>query len=149
MNFHFVRADRYDTLETLLLLEEGRFYINEPSFEQRLHLRLDFVQFLLRFGVKRNIQPDVEYLFVCLLKIVQQLLKVSVSGIKHRVPDEAFFFPSLDLALDFRHFFLKLPQDFRRLHGVNEDCDVEYLVQIDYGRNPSLGKEARERNDKK
>src|SRR3989344_3295635 len=108
MDFHFIRADRYDALKTFFLLEKSRLYINEPSFEQGLHLRLDFVQFLLRFGVKRNIQSDIEYLLVGLLKVVPQLLEISVGGIKHRAPDEAFFFPSLDLALNFRHFFLEL-----------------------------------------
>src|SRR3989344_987631 len=148
MHLELIRLDRDDAPESLLLLEERGLQINELGFKRRFYFVLRFVQVLFRVFYKSYVESNVKKFFLRLLKLIAEPLDVLISNIKLRVAHEAFVFPDSDLALHFRKFFLKLPQDPVRVDRMREYGNVENAVEVDDGREPAFGEEARIRNDK-
>ena len=92
MHVELVVADRQDAPIAFFLLEKRRLQIDELCLEDRFDLALELVELALVVGVYGDVDADVEYLFLGLLKGVAQALEVLIGRVEGRVADEAALF---------------------------------------------------------
>jgi hypothetical protein len=131
-----------DRLEALFLLEEGGFQVDELGFQDGFDLGLELVQLAFIVGEYGDVDAHVEKVFLGLHQLVAELFQVLIGGIQCRVAYETLFFATRDLALYLRHFLLEMAQDLGRINRVYEYGDIEYLIQIDYRREPAFVQKA-------
>src|SRR3989338_7277234 len=138
-----------DAAETLFLLEQRRFQIDQFGFQHCFDFRLQAIEFGFIVGENGNVKTDVKDFLGRLLESVAQIFQVLISGVQFRVANHTLFFPQVNLALDFGDFFLKLAQNARSFHRMNKNGNIEHFVQVDNRRKPAFRQIARVRNDEK
>src|SRR3989344_3801277 len=136
-----------DAAETLFLLEQRRFQIDQFGFQHCFDFRFQTIEFGFIVGENGNVKADVKNFLGRLLEGVAQIFQVLISGVQFRVAHHTLFFPQVNLALDFGDFFLELAQNTRSFHRMNKNGNIKNFVQIEDRCEPAFGQVARIGND--
>ena len=116
-----VIVERNDTLETFFLLEQCRLEIYETSFENRLELVFDLVEFRFVVSIDCNVESDIEHLFLRLCETVAEFFQILVCEVERWIANKALFFSSHDLTLHFGNFLLERSKHRRSVHRIDRN----------------------------